>query len=148
MAEISDVRDILYATLKTFADAQSPALRIEVAGSAFTPGDSETWLKFHFRTARPSKPYAGTWYQSKEAGFFQVDVMGPESRLQKAFEKIAWDIREAYWPTNSEYAPTLGSAPLVRLGPTAPHVIDHPAPDPGRLGSSVTIYWHADFSRS
>lgn len=147
MAEISDVRDLLYATLKTFALAQSPVLRIAVEGKAFKPNDSETWLRYAFRVARPSKPFAGTWYQSKEAGFFQVDVMGPEALLQKTFEKIAWDVREAYWPTNSAIAPTLGSSPLVRLGPTAPHVIDHPAPDAGRLGSIVTIDWHSDFSR-
>lgn len=148
MAEISDVRQLFYNALKAFADAQSPALRVQVKGIQFTPGDSETWLRFHFVTARPSKPYAGTWYQSKEAGFFQVEVMGPESRLQKAFEKIAWDIRETFWPTSSAIAPTLGATPLVRLGPTAPHVIDHPAPDAGRLGSIVTIDWHSDFSRS
>lgn len=148
MAEISDVRQLLYDALKTFADAQTPVMRIRTNGVQFTPQTTETWLTFHFVTASPSKPYAGTWYQSKEAGFFQVDVMGPESRLQKAFEKIAWDIREAYWPTTSPIAPTLGTSPLVRLGPTAPHVRDHPAPDAGRLGSIVTIDWHSDFSRT
>lgn len=148
MAEISDVRQLFYDRLKTFADAQSPALRIHVRGLKFTPGDAETWLIFDFKNARPSKPYAGTWYQSQEAGFCQIIVMGPEQRLQKAFEKIAWDVREAFWPTNVDYAPTLGSSPLVRLGPTAPHVADLPAPDPGRLGSVVTIDWHSDFSRT
>lgn len=148
MAEISDVRDLFFARLKTFADAQSPVLRIHVEGRPFTPADNETWLRFALRVASPSKPYAGTWYISKEAGFFQADVMGPESRLQKAFEKIAWDIREAFWPSSAELGPTLGPSPLVRLGPTAPHVLDHPAPDAGRLGSIVSIDWHSDFSRT
>lgn len=148
MAELSDVRQLFFNALKTWADAQAPYLRIQIEGVQFTPGTQETWLRFTFRVARPSKPYAGTWYLSKETGFFQIDVMGPESRLQKAYEKIAWDIREIYWPSTAVIAPTLGSSPLVRLGPTAPHVIDHPAPDAGRLGSIVTIDWHADFTRT
>lgn len=146
MAEISDVRDLFFARLKMFADAQ--ALRIEISGERFKPGDNETWLRFSFKAARPSNPYAGTWRISQEKGFAQIDVFGPEARKQKAFEKIAWDVREAYWPTSAVLAPTLGSTPLVRLGPSAPQVVDHPSPEAGRLGSIVTIYWTSNFPRT
>ena len=152
MPQISDVRDLLVGRLNTWAAAQAPtAVRVEVEGAQFRPRDDETWVRFFLRVAAPSKPYAGTWYVSKEAGFLQVDVLGPERRLQKAYEKIAWSVREAFWPIDSEIAPTYGGSPgllpLVRLGPTAPHVRDHPAPGDGRLGSIVTIDWNSDFAR-
>lgn len=148
MVEISDVRDLFFSKLNTWAGAQLTPLRIEIAGEQFKPGNLETWITFAFLVAEPSKPYAGTWYISKEKGICQIQVLGPESRKQKAFEKIAWDIREEFWPTGSQLAPTLGSSPLVRLGPTAPHVVDHPAPDAGRLGSILTLQWHSDFQRA
>lgn len=146
MAQISDVRLLLFAALETYADANS--LRIEVKGEGFKPGDDETYLRFHFRTAEPSKPYAGYKALDKEHGFLQVDVFGPESRKQVAFEKIASEIREVYWPSNSVNTPTLGSDPLVRIGPAAPHVKDHPAPDVGRLGSTCTVWWESDFPKT
>jgi hypothetical protein len=145
VAEHSDVRDRFYAVLKTFATDNS--LRIEHKGVEFTPADDETWLVFSFETRRPEKYYAGTGYQSNEGGFCQVDVIGPESRKQKAFELIAWDVRNAYWPQTSTTGPTLGTGPIVRLGPEPPWVRNHPAPGAGRLGSLVSIDWHADFPR-
>lgn len=148
MAEHSDVRQAFYAALKTFADAQSPALRICVKGLAFTPADRETYLKFHFVTRKPSKPYAGAASISKEGGFFQVDCIVPESRLEKAAEQLAWDVREHFWPSSADFAPTLGSNPLIRLGPAAPHVHPHPAPDTGTLAHICEIDWHSDFPRT
>lgn len=146
MAEPSDVRMLFYNVLKTYADTET--FRIEVEGKGFTPTDRETWLQFYFRTARPSKPYAGTKTHSTQKGFFQVNVIGPENRLQKKFEQIAWEVAESYWPGNPDATPTLGTAPLVKLGPTPPHVKDMTAPGEGRLGSIMTLDWHSDFPRA
>lgn len=147
MAEISEVRQLFYNALKTFADAQTPALRIYIRGQEFTPANDETWLRFTLLTARPSKVFAGTGYHSRESGIFQVDIFGPEGRGEKAFEMIAWDIREHFWP-NTVTAPTLGTNPLVRLGPEAPHV--RPAPESGKglLGAIVSIPFYSHFSRA
>lgn len=149
MAEISDIRQLFYDKLKIFADAESPVLRIVTDGVEFIEADNETYIEWFFRSAEPSKPFGGFRGSDQQKGFTQINVIGPESKKQKAFEMIAWRIGITFWPTASaSQRPTLGTSPLVSLGPTAPHVKDHPAPGVGHLGSICTIYWHSDFPKT
>ena len=146
MAEISEVRQELYNTLKTWADAQSPALSIFVRGQEKEPANNETFLQFNMLTAKPEGPFVGTGYRGKENGVFQVTVIGPEQRKLKALEMLASDIGFAFWPASQRTAPTIGTDPVVRI--TKVHVYDHPSPDDGTLASICDIYWHSYFARA
>lgn len=155
MAELSDVRDLFYGVLQTFADAQTPALLVFIKGGEDpatgkeyeAPNDAE-YLRWNIVTRKPGAHFAGRGHISNEGGIFQVDVMGPEDRLQKHYESLAFSLRRAYWPdTTTSKAPTLGTDPLVRLL-APPHIRDHPSPDKGELGSIMTIDWASDFPRA
>lgn len=145
MAEISDIRSLLYDKLFTFADGESPALRIFVKGiDEFKPAGDEVFLRQWLLTATPRHLFAGAVYDSRENGIYQIDVVVPEEYGQKEAEKIAWRVRTHFWPDGIKTGPTLGTDPLLRLGPRPPYVRDHPAPDAGFLASSVDVYWNSD----
>lgn len=149
MTDTVVVEGLVYAKLKEFAQAQSPTLDIRVDGVRFNPAAADTFLEQYMIDAEPAAHYAGTNHQSHESGVYQVNVIGPERRKLKAYRVLAWAIRHHFWPlSNTTKAPTLGTSPLVRLGPKPPHVHRHPAPGEGRLGFVVDIYWNADLPRA
>lgn len=149
MTDTVVVEGLLYAALKTFADAQSPALNIRIPGKKWDPTLTETYLEQFMLDAQPAIHYAGRNHQSHEHGIYQINVIGPETRKLKAFRTIAWALRQHFWPlTSTSKAPTFGTSPLVRLGPTPPYVRVHPSPGEGRLGFIVDIYWNANLPRA
>lgn len=149
MTDTTIVEDLLYAKLKEFAVAQSPALAIKVEGVEWDPAENDTVLEQDMMDARPAIHYAGRNHQSHEIGIYRIKIIGPESRRLKAFKTIAWAIRHHFWPLSStDKAPTYGTSPLVRLGPEPPYVRRYTTPGKGQLGYLIDIYWNANLPRA
>lgn len=148
MTDITDVEAALYAHLKAWADAQSPALRIKIDGARFRQDDRETYLHPHFMPASPRHRYLGANTDEEHTGLYQVNVIGPESRKRKAFKLLAVSLARHFWPTTTKITPTIGGgSPRIEIIKHVPKVYDLRTHDtPGELAAACDIYWRSKFN--